>query len=328
MLIRWTRNLAVCVILIGLLAAPTAFADEPASATDTPVPAPAAEAATETAPASEAAPAGSGSAAACGHADVPKEHGNLAGAATDPTASLIAFKLQNYFVVQSMDKAPIDADGYANQFDVQAVLPIPKLGWFPRSIFRPTIPLVTTPDMEADLPGGLTLKQKSKTGLGDIQFVWLPVHDFSWGTVGFGPAGAFPTATDKLLGARKWTLGPAAVVLIKAIPKVQIGGLLFNTWSVGGRGDNDVNSMTFQPILTWHFAPGWYTGLGDTAYSFDWENDNQIYAPLSYRLGKIVSLGKQHIDVNGQFIYNVGDRIPGKDRWGFKFTLNFLFPAG
>lgn len=25
---------------------------------------------------------------------------------------------------------------------------------------------------------------------------------------------------------------------------------------------------------------------------------------------------------------HVGDRISGKERWGFKFTLNFLFPAG
>jgi len=292
------------------------------------------------APAADANSADGRSAEGCGHADPPAAHGNLADQATDPTAALIAVKFQNYLVIQSMDKGPIDADGLANVFDLQVVAPIPKLGWFPRSIFRPTIPMVTTPDLSLDIPGGtppggpgsdleftgISKDKGSQTGLGDTAFVWLPVWDFDWGTVGFGPAGAFPTATDDILGARKWTLGPAIVGLFKMIPKVQFGALVFNTWSLGGPGDNDVNSMTIQPILTWHFAPGWYTGIGDPAFSFDWENDNNIYAPLSLRLGKIVTLGSQHIDVNVQGIYNVGDRIPGKDRWGLKFTLNFLFP--
>ena len=67
-------------------------------------------------------------------------------------------------------------------------------------------------------------------------------------------------------------------------------------------------------------------GWGDQAITVDWENDNAVYAPLSFRLGKVYGIGKQKMETNLQFIYNVGDKIPGKDQFGFKVTVTLLYP--
>jgi len=57
--------------------------------------------------------------------------------ATDPTSILTQFQLQNVFIPSTYD-----ADGYSNQFILQAVSPM-KTGWdlFPTQIIRPTLPL-------------------------------------------------------------------------------------------------------------------------------------------------------------------------------------------
>jgi hypothetical protein len=241
-------------------------------------------------------------------------HSDLAAQATNPVSPLIQLRFQNYFIPES-----IDSSGYANQFDVQTVIPIPKMGFLPRVVFRPTIPVVTTPDIN----GG----PSSKSGLGDIAWVYLFAFNQKWGVLAVGPAGAFPTAKDEL-GARKWTLGPSLMGMYAGIPHFQMGGLVFNTWSLGGPGDNDVNQLSIQPLFNYHFGQGWYTGWGDQAISVDWENDTAVYAPLSYRFGKVYAMGRQKMESNLQFIYNVGDDIAGKDQWGFKLTVSLLFPEG
>lgn len=241
-------------------------------------------------------------------------HADLAAQATNPVARLIQFRVQNYFIFENIGTS----DEYANQFDIQPVIPIPKLGFIPRAIFRPTIPVVTTPDV----PGG----PSGTTGLGDIPYVYLFAFDHKSAVLGVGPGGAFPTATDDRLGARKWTLGPSVLGMYSGIPHFQMGALITNTWSVGGPGASDVNELSVQPIFNYHFGDGWYTGWGDQAISVDWENGNAVYAPLSFRLGKVYAIARQHMESNMQFIYNVGDDIPGKDQWGLKFTVTLLFP--
>jgi hypothetical protein len=114
------------------------------------------------------------------------------------------------------------------------------------------------------------------------------------------------------------------------IPQVQLGALVSNTWSVGGPGnnspDNHVNELAIQPVFNYHFGKGWYTGVGDLAFVVDWEHDNDIYAPLSLRLGKVYAIMTQHMESNIQGIYNVGDKVLGRDRWGIKATVSLLFP--
>jgi hypothetical protein len=240
------------------------------------------------------------------------DHGNLAEQATNPVAPLIQLQLQNYFIFDSME-----ADGYANQLIVQPVVPIPAMGSLPRAIWRPTIPVVSSPDINSGPDG--------TTGLGDIASIYMFNFDQDWGIIGVGPSMVFPTATDSRLGAQKWTAGPAVFAMYTGIPKVQLGALLFNNWSFAGSGANDVNKLSLQVVANFHFADGWYAGWGDTALNYNWET-NKAYVPLSARLGKVGKIGNQPVNIFGQVAYNVGDEEPGKDQWGFKLNVTLLFP--
>jgi hypothetical protein len=242
-----------------------------------------------------------------------QSHSDLAQQATNPVAPLIQLQLQNIFIPSSEG-----ASGYANQLIVQPVIPIPKNSIIPvASILRPTIPIVSSPDID----GG----PKGTTGLGDTAWVYVLNGPTSWGVFGAGAAGAIPTATDLRLGARKWTLGPSLFGLYTKIPNVQIGGLLFNTWSVGGSGPNDVNSLALQIVANYHWGDGWYAGWGDQALTYNWET-NEAFIPISTRLGKVGGIGNQKVNVFGEFIYNVGDTITGQPEWGFKLNVTLLFP--
>ena len=54
----------------------------------------------------------------------PPHHGKDGPSATDPSAPLLQFQIQNLFIPSTEH-----ADGYANQFIVQPVIPFKKMGW-------------------------------------------------------------------------------------------------------------------------------------------------------------------------------------------------------
>ena len=54
-----------------------------------------------------------------------------------------------------------------------------------------------------------------------------------------GPTMTFPTASDKQLGAGKYSAGPAAVALTMQGPWV-VGALANNQWSFAGWGDTNI----------------------------------------------------------------------------------------
>ena len=63
-----------------------------------------------------------------------------------------------------------------------------------------------------------------------------------------------PTASDRLLGSAKWSMGPAGVVLTMQGPWV-LGALMNNQWSVGGWSDKAVNALLLQPFINYNL-PG------------------------------------------------------------------------
>ena len=76
---------------------------------------------------------------------------------------------------------------------------------------------------------------------------------FLWGA-GFDLG--FPTATDDILGAGKWTAGPSAIGAYMG-PKWKIGGLLQQYWDYAGDSDRaDVNMTNIQLL--------YYYSLSDT----------------------------------------------------------------
>jgi hypothetical protein len=113
----------------------------------------------------------------------------LATAANDPTASLTAFLLQNFYPF-SYHILP-GADGTRVQF--RTAIPF-ELGGV-SNIARLTLPYVT------DGPTG-------NEGLADATLFDLATSDRSWGRFGVGTVALLPTGADDV-GAEKWGLGPA-----------------------------------------------------------------------------------------------------------------------
>ena len=156
--------------------------------------------------------------------------------ANDPTAALISFATQHFFTTRTYEQ-----DGFAYRFALQPVIPITRpIPFFDRQIIRPTIPfLAPTADIRpiraADVlrsridpgrlrsvlpvgpeigrvalpPGGLSIDPSEQAGLGNITYLHIFAKDIGKRTIGPGFVAVLPTATNKLLGAREWALGPA-----------------------------------------------------------------------------------------------------------------------
>jgi hypothetical protein len=237
--------------------------------------------------------------------------------ATDPTAILTQFQFQNVFTPSSYD-----AKGYANKTIVQPVLPF-STGWdaFPHHVIRPTYP-VSSHIADPDGPVNET------SGQGDlVLFDLLLAKRKKWGTWGFGPVAIFPTASDARLGQGKYQLGPAAVVLYSGIKNWQLGALVQNPVSIGGDSDRDpVSTILIQPIATRHFKDGWYAGWGELSMSYEWHKGN-YNIPLNVRLGKIIKMGKQNLNVFVEPFYTPSGFHKGPAaEWGFKLNVTFLLP--
>jgi hypothetical protein len=247
-------------------------------------------------------------------------HPNLAQAATNPTAALIQFQMQN-----TSNFRTVGAQGYGNDFVVQPVIPF-KIG-SQQMITRITFPLLVA---TADL-GGSTGRVYGVGDLVSIIFANLPIKgDFWGGTFGVGAGLTFPTASDDLLGEGKYQAGPAFVYINTATPKIQWGALVYQQWSYGSAGsDGDrpgVSKLFWQPILNWHFAPGWYTGLGDILYSIDWNDNAQWKIPLSARVGYVTKWGHQPVNIFIEPFYDIMTPDSGGTEWGVKLSLTLLFP--
>ena len=68
---------------------------------------------------------------------------------------------------------------------------------------------------------------------------------------GAGPVFLLPTATDDLLGAEKWGVGPTAVALKQEGPWT-FGALANHIWSVAGDSNRvDISNTFLQPFMSY-----------------------------------------------------------------------------
>lgn len=100
------------------------------------------------------------------------------------------------------------------------------------------------PELPAGITGGDTF------GLGDIHttLFFSPAKP-GMAIWGVGPSITIPTATDDLLGTRKWSAGPSASVLFMPKPWV-FGALVRQLVSFAGNSDRkDVSQLLIEPFL-------------------------------------------------------------------------------
>jgi hypothetical protein len=247
------------------------------------------------------------------HPDDP--HQNLAEAATNPMANLMQFQLQNTIGVNHYK-----VSGASNNFVVQPVIPI-KLPFekVPSLITRTTIPYTWT---QKDGKGD------HHNGFGDIAslgFFNFKLPDPKQ-ILGLGWALSIPSASSDYTGSQKWSAGPNAIYVNLKTKGWQWGMLSWYEASFAGSSRRShVSKIYFQPILTKHFAKGWYMSSPDDPGTYNFATSNYTF-PIGAVVGRVFKLGgKLPVKAFGESYYSPGDDGPSA-RWTIKLGITFLFP--
>lgn len=228
---------------------------------------------------------------------------SLSEAASDPTASIMSFQLQDYYTY-SYHNAP-DADGNVLQF--RAAIPFALGGT--SNIARLTLPYVT------ESPGGIS-------GLSDTTLFNLTTFDRSWGRWGVGAVALLPTGEDGL-STEKWGLGPAAGFTARG------NGILWglfnqNIFTVGGDDSRpDVNVSIIQPIFNYSLPNGWSVGTSEMSITYDWDGGEFVSLPLGVKVAKLTKIGNQRVQLIGSYEKNFYDTGVTADET-LQFTVKLL----
>jgi hypothetical protein len=203
-------------------------------------------------------------------------------------------------------------------------------------ITRIIMPIINQPNLSPSF-GGL-VPSTTGTGLGDFNpsFFFSPAKpgELIWGV---GPTFTLPTATDRDLGAGKWSMGPTGVALRMHGPWVY-GVLINNQWSVAGWGDKTVNLMLLQWFLNYNF-PGAFYLTTSPIITANWKaaRGGDVWTvPLGGGIGKLFRLGdvfpleghpiaKLPMNIQLQAYGNVAKPEFGP-KWQLRFQIQFLFP--
>jgi len=256
----------------------------------------------------------------------------LAKKTQNPVADLISVPLQNNFNFGA---------GYHHSkmlyvLNVQPVIPI-HLNDEWNLITRTIMPIINQPSLFPTFGGAV--HSTTGTGFGDFNpsFFLSPAKpgELIWGV---GPTFTLPTATDRDLGAGKWSMGPTGVALVMQGQWVY-GALINNQWSVGGWGDKPVNAMLLQWFLNYNLPDGWYLTTSPIVTA-NWKADKagDVWTvPLGggvgklFRLGQILPLEGQPIaklPINTQLgVYGNVAKPEFAPEWQLRFQIQFLFPT-
>jgi hypothetical protein len=243
----------------------------------------------------------------------------LAKQLTNPVAALISVPFQfNY----DQKLGPLD-DGHKTYLNFQPVIPV-SIGDDWNMISRTIVPVVDQSDIAPN--------SGHQFGLGDItqSLFFAPKQAGSHGIIwGIGPAFLLPTATDGLLGSKKWGLGPTAVVLKQS--EGWTYGFLFNhIWSVGSVGSShdpnhpDVNSTFIQPFLSFTTPTAWTYGINSES-TYNWKL-HQWSTPINITVAKLERFGKLPVSFTAGVRYWAESPQNAPEGWGFRFVVTLLLP--
>ena len=238
----------------------------------------------------------------------------LAKKLSNPIASLISVPFQfNY----DSDIGPNDkGDRYL--LNIQPVIPISMNDdW--NIISRTILPVVKQDDI---YPGA-----GSQSGLGDVvqSLFFSPKQQAESGWIwGAGPVFLLPTATDDLLGADKWGIGPTAVVLKQNGPWTY-GALANHIWSVAGDSDRqDIRTTFLQPFLSYTTKTA-TTFAVNTESTYDWKS-KQSAVPLNAVATQVLKFGNQLVSVGCGVRYWADSTDGGPEGFGVRLLFTLLFP--
>jgi hypothetical protein len=239
---------------------------------------------------------------------------DLAKQLANPVSALISVPFQlNYD--QNIGSAD---DGERWSLNLQPVVPF-SLNEDWNVISRTIVPLVDQSDI---FPG-----TGSQSGLGDIvQSVFFSPVELTEGgwILGAGPVFLLPTASDDLLGAEKWGLGPTGVALKQQGPWTY-GALSNHITSIGGdSARTDINATFLQPFVSYTTPTAW-TFSANVESTYDWESE-QWSVPANLVVTKVTKVGNQLFSYGAGLRYWVDSPNAGPEGLGVRFVVTLLFP--
>ena len=232
---------------------------------------------------------------------------------SNPVAALISVPAQFNFDrgIGSLD------DGQRLTVNVQPVVPF-ELSSDWNLISRTIVPVIWQDEIAPDAG--------SQFGIGDVvQSLFLsPVAPVAGWIVGAGPVLLLPTGTDDLLSAKKFGVGPTAVVL-KQQSGFTYGALVNHIWSVAGDDDRQDLSATFlQPFLAYATPAAWTFTL-QTESTYDW-NGEQWSVPLAAIVSKVTRLGGRTWSVAAGLRYWADAPESGPEGLAGRLAVTLLLP--
>jgi hypothetical protein len=238
----------------------------------------------------------------------------LAKQLSNPLAALISVPLQ-----YNQDEYGGTNDGASvSKLIVQPVIPF-SLNEDWNLISRTIVPLINQQDFPA--------AALNESGLGDItaSLFFSPKSPTAGGWIwGVGPVFLLPTATQDVLGAEKWGIGPTGVALKQTGPWT-VGLLANHIWGAGGNDSrSDVSATFLQPFVTYTTRTH-TTFSANTESTYDWKND-QWQVPLYVAVAQLFKIGTQMLQFQVGARYWAEAPDNGAEGWGVRVQLTFLFP--
>ena len=255
-------------------------------------------------------------AAAAAAQEAPKPAGDdaaeLAKKLANPIGALVSVPFQN-----NMDVGIGELNGSRNTLNFQPIIPF-RLNEDFSLITRYILPVITQHD--------ITGAGEQQSGLADtLVSGWISNAKVKNGVV-WGVGGAFllPTATDDLLGTKKWAAGPTAI-LLKQANGWTYGALVNQIWSVAGSEETkDVDQMYLQPFVTYN----WKSGAGltvNTELTRNWEASTTS-AFVNIMAGGLLRFGGQIVQVQVGPRLQVAAPEGSEADFGVRTALIFVFP--
>ena len=243
---------------------------------------------------------------ASAHAQSATDDDELSAQATDPTASLMSFQLNDWYTANLHGTG-----GSANQVVFRTAIPFAFADT--HHIFRLTQPYVTSS------PSG-------ETGFTDTTVFDLMVFNEKWGRWGVGVSGTMPTG-EAGLTTDKWTAGPALGFVDSSNNQYNWGLFTQTFFSFAGKSSAPaVGLMNIQPIYSYQLGDGRSLGLGNSALVYDFERSRWSSLMLSVNYGQVVTFRGEKWRPNVEAGYDFNNAF-GNQRWVLRAGIVLLLPT-
>lgn len=229
----------------------------------------------------------------------------------DPAAPIVSIPFQYNYLAE----AGPGGDDTNHLLKIQPVIPF--VGERGKFLLRPILPVLWN-----EFP-------ERASGFGDlfVQGYYIP-HREGTIEIGFGPAAIFDSASEESLGAGKWSLGPAMLLVHKTTDhKWTMGVLLNHLWSVAGDDDRaDVSQTNVQPLLTRNLPKSWTVTLtSETSYNWEAASGERWTIPVGLTAAKVVPISRWPVSFGAGAFYNA-ERPDLANRWSARLSVTVVLP--